>query len=264
MIGKAWNLSALAMCASMLISGCAKVTFIVLLQKLLPGNDYTLAFLRDDGPSLASLLLAASTLVRCAGGLVWLRFNEVIAGLEWYMVHCETLRTATLVLAAVAHLRIAAAMVGPHLAGGVWSVGWAELSYAVALSEVLAQFTLEDNSQILMVVIVGCVVGQVFSSLQLTAAQRLFGQPTHHRNCRCFQACHAFVAWSLQHSVFAGTLAALFTYGACPRLLLWLPILKRPAALMVDDQAALPMPTAKQRRGCHTCVCGLLWCSISL
>ena len=147
---------------------------------------------------------------------------------------------------------------------GIFSVFWAELSYGASIAMTLQFLDPDGGASTVLLIIVGSMLAQIWSSLQFAWIQRWLGSPVHDPHCRAFQACHAFVVWTRQHSIVAGILAALFTYGACPRLLLWLPILKRPAALMVDDQAALPMPTAKQRRGCHTCVCGLLWCSISL
>ena len=139
------------------------------------------------------------------------------------------------------HLRIVEAMVKPSLVATVCSVGWAELSYVVALRETMAQLSFEDNPPTAVIVIVGCVVAQVFSSMQLTAAERLLGKPVHHSSCRSFQAYHAFVAWSVQRNVFAGVLAALFTYNVCPQAWLLLPISKRPAA------AASSIPPASRR-----------------
>ena len=109
------------------------VTLAILLLEFLPGR----------GPPPSSLLVPFAALARCAGGLLQLRFNEVIAGFGWHMAHCSTLRTATMLITAVVHLRIVQAMLPLSLVATVWSVGWAELSYAVAVSEILAQLSFE-------------------------------------------------------------------------------------------------------------------------
>ena len=101
---------------------------------------------------------------------------------------------------------------------------------------------------------IGSMLAQIWSSLQFALMKRWLGSPVHDPHCKAFQVCHAFVLWTRQRSIFAGILAANFTYGAYPRLLLWLPALrspaalqKRPAALQMDDQSALAMPIPKRR-----------------
>ena len=99
-----------------------------------------------------------------------------------------------------------------------------------------------------MLVVIGSVLAQVWSSMQLTVAERWLGRPIHDPNCRAFQACHAFVAWTMQLGIFAGGLAAVFTYVACPQWLLWLPILKRPAGPDGHPQSASRTSNGKRRR----------------
>ena len=133
---------------------------------------------------------------------------------------------------------------------GMFSVFWAELSYGALISMTLQLLDPDGCAPTALLVVVGSMLAQIWSSLQLALVERWLGSPVHDPHCRAFQACHAFVVWSRQHSIVAGVLAAIFTYGACPRLLLWLPILKRPAAPQMDDQPpALAMPIPKRRRG---------------
>ena len=132
---------------------------------------------------------------------------------------------------------------------GMFSVFWAELSYGASIAMTQQLLDPDGGASTVLLIIVGSMLAQIWSSLQLALIKRWLGSPVHDPHCKAFQVCHAFVVWTRQHSIVAGILAAIFTYGACPRLLLWLPILKRPAALQMDDQSALPMPIPKRRRG---------------
>ena len=136
-----------------------------------------------------------------------------------------------------------------HFSDGILCIFWVGFSYSTCIAMTLQLMDPAGTASILSLVVLGCMFAQIWSSLQLFFAKRWFQSPVHIHHCRAFQACYVFVVWTRQRSIFAGILAAIFTYGACPRLLLWLPILKRPAALQMDDQSALPMPIPKRRRG---------------
>ena len=131
---------------------------------------------------------------------------------------------------------------------GMLSVFWAELSYGASIAMTLQLLDSGSNASIALLVVIGSVLAQVWSSMQLTVAERLLDRPIHYPNCRAFQACHAFVAWTMQLGIFAGGLAAVFTYVACPQWLLWLPILKRPAGSDGHPQSASRTSNAKRRR----------------
>ena len=132
---------------------------------------------------------------------------------------------------------------------GMFSVFWAELSYGASIAMTLQLLDPDGGASTVLLIVLGSMLAQIWSSLQLALIKRWLGSPVHDPHCRAFQACHALVVWTRQRSIFAGILAAIFTYGACPRLLLWLPILKHPAALQMDDQSGVPMPILKRRRG---------------
>ena len=134
----------------------------------------------------------------------------------------------------------------PNFSDGILCVFWAGLSYSASIAITLQLLDPGRSASPVLLVVVGSIIAQIWSSLQLALAKRWLDSPVHIPHCKAFQACYAFVVWTRQHSIFAGTLAAIFTSGACPRLLLWLPILKRPAALMVDEQSDLPMPIPKR------------------
>ena len=131
---------------------------------------------------------------------------------------------------------------------GMLSVFWAELSYGASIAMTLQLLDSGSNASIALLVVIGSVLAQVWSSMQLTVAERWLGRPIHDPNCRAFQACHAFVAWTMQLGFCAGILAAVFTYVACPQWLLWLPILKRPAGPDGHPQSASCTPNGKRRR----------------
>ena len=133
---------------------------------------------------------------------------------------------------------------------GILSVFWAELSYGASIAMTLQLLDSEGGASTVLLIAVGSMLAQIWSSLQFALVKRWLGSPVHDPHCRAFQACHAFVVWAKQRSIYAGILAAIFTYGACPRLLLWLPILKRPSAPQMDDQAffAHAHSEAKRRR----------------
>ena len=113
-----------------------------------------------------------------------------------------------------------------HFLGGALSVGWAQLSYILALLEF---FTLDiaNDALVIFSVLAGCVVAQVFSSFQLAVAEREFGRPVHPKFCHRIQAMHVCMAWFFVRGAFAAIWASIFTYLLCPNIVLWLP-LKRP------------------------------------
>ena len=122
---------------------------------------------------------------------------------------------------------------------------WALLSYSAVIAKALQLLDPGGNTSTVLLAVVGSMLAQIWSSLLLALAKCWLDSSVHIPHCRAFQACYVFMVWTSQFSISAGTLAAIITYCACPGLLLWLPIRKRSAACMVDDQRALPVPDAK-------------------
>ncbi len=133
-----------------------------------------------------------------------------------------------------------------HFLGGALSVGWAQLSYILAL---LAFFTLDiaNDAPVMLSVLAGCVVAQVFSSFQLAVAEREFGRPVHHKFCHRIQAVYVCMAWFFVRGAFAAIWASIFTYLLCPKIFLWLP-LKRPAATPQHPVTQSGASAANKRR----------------
>ena len=104
-----------------------------------------------------------------------------------------------------------------HFLGGALSVGWAQLSYILALLEF---FTLDiaNDAPVMLSVLAGCVVAQVFSSFQLAVAEREFGRPVHHKFCHRIQAVYVCMAWFFVRGAFAAIWASIFTYLLCPKI----------------------------------------------
>ena len=128
----------------------------------------------------------------------------------------------------------------PNFPDGILCIFWVGLSYSASIAITLQLLDPGGSASTALLVVVGSMFAQIWSSLQLVVAKRCFYGPVHIPHCRAFQSFYAFMVWTRQRSICAGILAAIFTYGACPRLLLWLPILKRPAAL--------PQPNSKRPR----------------
>ena len=119
----------------------------------------------------------------------------------------------------------------PHFSDGILCIFWVGFFYSACIAMTLQLMDPAGTASILSLVVLGSIFAQIWSSLQLFFAKRWFQSPVHIPHCRAFQACYVFVVWTRHRSICAGILASALTYGTCPRLLLWLPIQKRPATL---------------------------------
>ena len=137
---------------------------------------------------------------------------------------------------------------------GMLSVFWAELSYGALITMTLQLLDRDGSVSIVLLVVIGSMLAQIWSSLQLALVEHWLGSLVHDPNCMVFQAYHALVVWTRQHGIFAGVLAPMFTYVACPRLLPWFPIPKCSAAFAGQPEASLHARNAERRRNVEATV----------